>query len=136
MIIIYLLIIGISSIPLFVTIKRILKYKTVAKTGITTKAQLIEKELRPFFRGRQIIKLQLQYNHPAIDEPIISEATTANNNFNVGDFVNIAFEKNKSKIYIIGDEKGYYPMLGFAIVMFLFSCFAVYMIRDMIINGY
>ncbi len=136
MIIIYIIIVSISSFPLFITIKRILKYKTVAQSGITVKAQIIEKELRPFFRGRQIVKLQLQYKHPEFAEPITSEATTANNNFNVGDFVEISFIKNKPKIFIIGDEKGYYPMLGFAIVMFLFSCFAVYMIRGMVINGY
>ena len=136
MIIVYLIIVGISCIPLFITTKRILKYKTVAQSGITVKAQIIEKELRPIFRGRQIVRLQLQYKHPEFDEPITSEATTSNNKFNVGEFIDVAFEKNNRKIYIKGDEKGYYPSLGFAIIMFLFSCFAVYMISDMVINGY
>lgn len=136
MIIIYLIIVAISSFPLLITIKRIKKYKTVANSGITAKAQIIKKELKPIFRGRPIVELQLQYKHPQFDEPITSEATTANNSYKVGDFVAIAFEKNKPKIFIIGDEKGYYPMLGFAIIMLLFSCFAVYMIRDMVINGY
>jgi len=136
MIFIYCGILLMAVFPMLITIKRIMKYKAIAKSGNTINAQIIKKELVPFFRGRQIIKLHFQYKHPAIEELITGEATTANNQFNVGDSVKIAIEKNKSKIYIIGDEKGYYPSLGFTIVLFLFACFAVYMIRDMVLNGY
>lgn len=122
--------------PIFITVKRIMRYKTIAKNGITIKAQIVNKQLVPFFRGRQVVKLHLRYKHINFDDPIISEATTADNNYNIGDFLDISYQKTKSKIFIKGDEKGYYPILGFAVVLFLFACFAVYMIRDMEINGY
>ncbi len=133
---IYAVILLMACFPLLITVRRIMKYRTMAKNGITAKAQIVKNELVPFFRGRQVVKLHLYYKHIDFDEPITSEATTANNNYNTGDFVEIAYEKNNPKVYIIGDEKGYYPALGFAIILCLFSFFAVYMIRDMVLNGY
>lgn len=63
MIIIYLIIVAISSFPLLITIKRIKKYKTVDKAGIPVKAQIIEKELKPFFKGRQIVNFNIIIPH-------------------------------------------------------------------------
>ncbi|PKA84454.1 hypothetical protein ATE92_2644 [Ulvibacter sp. MAR_2010_11] len=136
MILIYIVILLLASLPTFITLFRINKYRSIRRNGINTKARITQISMQNFFRGQHLLKLSLEYKDYKSGLLVYGEAISANSKHQVGDLVDIAYKPNTSKIYIKGEEKNYRPMLVFAIILLIFMVFAVYKIDEMVINGY
>ncbi len=136
MFIYYILLIGLGSFPLFITLKRMNTYRKAKKRGVFTRATITHIHSARFARGLPFDQLTLTYYDLGTASSTTAKAVTVYNKYKVGDQVGIARGTAKGQIIIPDDIKGYRPILWFSIVFLLFIVFAVVKIEEMVEAGY
>ncbi len=136
MVIFYIALVLLGSFPLLITLKRIHKYRVARMRGISSVATVTHIRTQRFVRGLPYDRLTLTYHSLETGRFSSGQAGTVYNKYKIGDRVTIAYEPNTGKVIIPEDIRGFYPMLGFSIVLLLFIIFAIFEISEMVETGY
>lgn len=128
MIFIYILIIGLPAFLIFLVLKKMNKANNIKKHGITTDAFILNIVTQRM--GKTTVDvLTLEYKdaagrlHPA-------KATIQVGKYRVGQRIPIKFLPQNPAQYAFDDVSGYWFVLIFCILLFLFAIFAVYKINE------
>lgn len=136
MVILYAALLLLGSFPLLITLKRIRKYRIARKRRTNTVATVTHIRTHRHVRSLPYDLLTLTYHNLETGRSSSGQTATRHDKYKIGDRVNIAFETKSAKVIIPEDVAGFYPMLGFAIVLLLFVIFAIFKIREMVESGY
>lgn len=136
MILLYLLLILLGSFPLVITLLRIRKYRSLQKNGPKVLATVTQLSTHRSLKGLLHDLLTLAYLHPKSGLTTTGHTQTVYNKYKIGDQVSIVVEPNKTKVIIPGDVRGFYPALGFSILVFLFMVFATFKVKELFEMGY
>ncbi len=131
----YLFLIVLGSLPMLATLKRIVRYRAVKKTGINTIGTITTIHTKGAYKGGSYDRLTISYLNRATGQPEVGQTTTVSRKYRVGDRIPIAYEHDKPDIIIPMDVAAFGPMLGFSILLFVFVLFATYKIREMVEVG-
>jgi len=133
MIFVYILIIGLPAFLIFLTIKKMKKANYIKQYGITTDAYILHIVTRSFNKNRMDI-LTLEYKdtagrlHPA-------KASIQVGKYRVGQRIPIKYNPQNPAHYAFDNVSGYWFILIFCILLFLFMIFASYKINEMVQAG-
>ncbi len=131
MLLLYILLIVLAAFPLCLTIWRMTNQKKIKKNGIYTDAFITDIKRIRMPKGGSVDMLHLQYKDRATGQPYRAKATVAPMKYRVGDTMTIAYLPNNPAKYAIDTKGGYWFVLIFCIILFLFVIFAVYKINGM-----
>jgi hypothetical protein len=128
MIFVYIIIIGLPALLIFFILKKMKKVNNIKKQGITTDAFITHISTRRM--GKTTVDvLTLEYKdaagrrHPA-------KATIQVGKYRMGQRIPIKYLPQNSAQYGFDDVSGYWFILIFCILLFLFALFAVYKINE------
>lgn len=128
MIFIYILITGLPAFLIFLVVKKMMKADAIKKNGITTDAYILNIETRRMGKTTADV-LTLEYKdaagrrHPA-------RATLQVGKYRAGQRIPIKYLPHNPAQYGFDDVSGYWFILIFCILLFLFTLFAVYKINE------
>jgi hypothetical protein len=127
---IYIFMIALAAVPLTITIYRMRKAGNIKKHGVHVDA--IVKDKRAVRIGKSPIDmLTLEYKDRATGRPYYGKASTGQGKFKIGDRMPVAYLPDDPAKYAVL-KTGYWPVLVFCIILFLFVIFAVYKIDEMV----
>ena len=136
MTLLYLVLFLLGSFPLLITLKRIQRYQAARKRGVYTKATVTDIRTHRHARSLPHDLLTLTYHSLETGRSSTGQTATRYNKYKVGDRVNITRDPKSGKVIIPEDVAGFYPMLGFSLVLVLCIIFAIFKIREMVVVGY
>lgn len=134
MIFVFILIIGLPALLIFFVVKKMKKANNIKKNGITTDAFILKIVTRRYNKT-SMDELTLEYKdaagrvHPA-------KATIQVGKYRVGQRIPIKYLPQNPAQYAFGNVSGYWVILIFCILLFLFAVFASYKIYQAVQRGY
>lgn len=100
----------------------------IRNNGVSTEAVVVGFKSLP----RRVVNLQLEYKAGPKMELFKGKATATYGQYNIGDKLPIFYlPENPSKM-TVDNKTGYYPLLIFTILIFLFIVFATFKIEEMV----
>ena len=135
MIIIYILLIIIAALPLWITIRYIIKEKRIRKYGISTLGVVTKIHTTRMYRGPTTDRVHIEYGSIISGHFHKSSITAKHKRFKYGETVPVKYLPEEPSKIVVEARPGYLPMLIFSILIFLFVIFAVYKIDEMIKTG-
>ncbi len=135
MIIIYVLLLILAALPLWKTFRYIQKEKRIRQHGINASGVVTHIHTTAMRRGPTVDQVQIEYASNIHGHFHKSSITATHKKFKHGESVPVKYlPEDPSKILVDGGQ-GYWPMLIFSILIFLFVIFAVYKIDEMVKTG-
>ncbi len=135
MIIIYILLLMLAALPLWKTFRYILKEKRIKQHGISASGIVTHIHTTAMRRGPTVDQVHIEYGSIIHGHFHKSSITAKHKKFRHGESVPVKYlPEEPSKILVAGGQ-GYWPMLIFSILIFLFVIFAVYKIDEMVKTG-
>jgi hypothetical protein len=136
MIVISIVLILLASFPLLITLKRIRRYRLARHRGGNTVATVTHIRTHRYVRGLPYDRLTLVYHNLETGKSSTGQVSTVHDKYKPGDRVTIAYQTSTGDVIIPDDVAGFYPILGFGIVLLLFVLFAVYKLSEMLETGF
>lgn len=87
-------------------------------------------------KGGSIDKLTLEYKDRRDNRPYYAKATVVTGQKQIGDRMTVIYLPNKPEKYAIDTKGGYWFILVFCIILFVFIIFAVWKIDGMVRKGH
>ena len=135
MLIIYILLLLLAAFPLWKTVRYIIKEKRIRQHGIKTLGLVTHIHTTAMRRGPTVDQVHIEFASIIHGHFHKSSITAKHKKFKQGETVPVMYlPEEPSKIVVYGKE-GHWPMLIFAILIFLFVIFAIYKIDDMVKSG-
>lgn len=134
MIILYIVIILIGAFPLFKTIRYILLEEKIRKTGISTMGVVIHVHTTRYPKGPAIDRVHTRYSSNITGHYHEANFTATYNKYRVGQSIPVKYLPQSPDKIVVAEKRGYWPMLIFTVLLFLFVVFAVYKINEMMRN--
>jgi Protein of unknown function (DUF3592) len=131
----YIGLILLAAFPLVLTIWRMKKNAAIKKKGIHVNAVVTNIKTVRTSRGGSFDLLTLEYKERATGRPFYGKATVSPNRYKRGAPFPVAYLPDKPASYAVDSTKGYWAILIFCILLFLFVLFAIYKINEMMPEG-
>ncbi len=131
MIWIYIFLPLLGAFPLVLTARRMWVAGKIKKEGVYTNGIIhhIDKFRMP--RGGSFDILRIEYKDRATGMAYKAKATVSPGKYRLGDPLEVIYLPKQPAKYAIDSKGGNMGMLIFCIIIFLFVCFAVYKIQEM-----
>jgi hypothetical protein len=126
----YLFLIALASLPMLATLKRIVRYRAIQKSGITTMGTVTGIHTGGAYKGGSYDKLTVSYLNQTTGQPEVGQTSAVSRKYRVGDRIPVAYKDDNPTSLIPMDRAGFGSMLVFSIVLFLFVVFSIYKIRE------
>lgn len=129
---IYIGLIILAAFPLLLIIWRMRWAAKIKKSGIYTDS--VVTHIRKFRvpRSSTMDILTLEYKDRATGRTYKGKASTAHGKYRTGDIMPVVYLPEKPSKYAVAIKTGYWAVLIFCIILFLFVLFAVYKINEMV----
>ena len=131
MLLLYILLIVLAAFPLCLTIWRMNNSKKIKKHGIYTDAVVKDIRRLRMPKGGSVDILIMEYKDRSSGLPYKAKATVSPMKYKIGETMTVAYLPNQPSKYAIDTKGGYWFILIFCIILFLFVIFAVYKINEM-----
>ncbi len=132
MVIIYVLLIIIGAIPLLKTILFIILEERIRKEGISTSGVVTRIHTTRYQRGAATDRVFAQYSSNITGQFHEAFFTALHGKYRVGQNIPVKYLPEKPEKIIVAEKRGYWAMLIFSVLIFLFIIFAVFKIGEMI----
>jgi|GEM_PF-1649248 len=133
MIFAYIFIIGLPAFGIFYIIKKMIKARAVQKNGVKAGAVITHIRTQRFGKGSMDI-LTLEYSDTA-GKRYPAKATVTVGEYRIGEFMALSYLPQDPSTYSFDKGQGYWGILIFFILLFLFSIFATYKIDELVQAG-
>ncbi|WP_341837910.1 DUF3592 domain-containing protein [Chitinophaga pollutisoli] len=132
MIILYLLIIIISAIPLWITIRYVWLEERIRRHGNATTGTVTYVQTNRYPRGPATDRVYVRYDSRISGQYHTAFFVSKHGKYRSGQAVPVKYLHEKPDKIVVEKERGYWIMLVFTILLMLFVFFAVYKIDEMI----
>ncbi len=129
---IILIIIGV--LPLLITIRYVLLEEKIRKSGISTTGIVTSIKTTRMSKGPTSDRVHTRYNSIFAGHYHEASFVTAHRKYRVGQSIPVKYLSEKPDKIVVADKRGYWPMLIFSILLFVFVVFAAYKIYGMLLN--
>ena len=133
MIFVYVFIIGLPGFFIFYIIKKMMKARSVQQNGVTTDAFITNVHTHRFHKGSMDI-LTLEYTDAA-GRRYPAKATVTVGKYRAGQSIPVSYLPRDPGNYSFDKGQGYWGVLIFFILLFLFTIFASYKIDELVKAG-
>lgn len=135
MIILYIIIILIGTIPLWKTVRYMILEEKIRKEGISTTGIVAHIHTTRYQRGPATDRVHVRYNSVIHGQYHTANFVASHNKYRTGQSIPVKYLPEKPDKIIVAKTRGYWLMLIFSIVLLLFVFFAVYKIDQMAGTG-
>jgi len=135
MIILYILIILIGTIPLWKTIRFIQLEEKIRKEGISTYGTVTHIHTTRYQRGPATDRVHTRYSSILPGQYYEANFVAKHNQYRIGQSIPVKYLPGKTDKIIVSPKRGYWLMLIFSTLLLLFVFFAVYKIDEMVKAG-
>ena len=135
MIILYMLLIMLAAFPLWKTVRYIIKEKRIRQQGIKAFGVVTHIHTTAMRRGPTVDQVHIEYASIIHGHFHKSSITAKHKKFKHGESVPLMYLPEEPSKIVVDGGQGYWPMLIFSILIFLFVIFAVYKIDEMVKKG-
>ncbi|MGX5820254.1 hypothetical protein ACWKWU_18815 [Chitinophaga lutea] len=128
-IVFFVLLVALAAVPLTVTFVRWRRLQHIRSRGVRTSGFVVEVHTVPVKRGRPIDSLHVEFegNYARVHAPV--------GKYKAGDKVRVYYLPEEPYNIVIEGGLGYGTLLVFFLLLFLFVCFAVYKLEEMVRLG-
>jgi hypothetical protein len=134
MIWLYIFLIAIAAFPLALTIRRMRRAAFIKKNGVHVNATV--RQIKTMRMNKTTMDLlTLEYKERATGRSYNAKATVLSGKNKIGDSLPVAYLRDQPAKYAMDVTSGYWFVLIFCILLFLFVIFAVYKIDGMVRTG-
>lgn len=135
MLIIYILLLTVAAFPLWKTVRYILKEKRIRQYGINTLGVVTHIHTTAMRRGPTVDQVHIEFASIIHGHFHKSSITAKYKKFKQGERVPVKYLPEEPSKIVVDGKEGYWPMLLFSMLIFLFVIFAIYKIDDMVKSG-
>ncbi len=135
MIILYILLIMLSAFPLWKTVRYIIKEKRIKQHGINASGVVTHIHTTAMRRGPTVDQVHIEYGSIIQGHFHKSSITAKHKKYKHGETVPVMYLPDEPSKIVVDGRQGYWQMLIFSILIFLFVIFAVYKIDEMVNKG-
>lgn len=132
MILLYILLILIGSIPLWKTIRFILLEEKIRREGISTTGIVTDIRTKKFHKGPTTCRIHIRYNSNIPGQYHEASFVTSPHKYKREQSISLKYLPEKPDKIIVAAKRGYWSMLVFSMLIVLFVLFAVYKIDGML----
>lgn len=129
---IYILLLLAASIPLWKTIGFIILEEKIRKSGIVTNGMVIDIHTTRYHRGPVTDRVQVRYNSNIAGQYHEASFVAKHRQYKRGQTIPVQYLPEKPGKIIVSPKRGYWIMLIFSILLFLFCVYAVFGINEML----
>lgn len=136
MIILYIIMILLGTILLWKTIQFVLLEEKIRNEGMATTGVVTHIHTTRRFRGPTTDRVTVLYKSNIPGQSHNAQFVTNHSKYRRGQSIPVKYLPEKPDKIIVAPKRGYWGMLIFSILIFLFVLFAVYKIDEMLkVNG-
>ncbi len=135
MIIIYIFLIMLAAFPLWKTVRYILKENRIKQHGITASGVVTHIHATAMRRGATVDQVEIEYASNIHGHFHKESITAKHKKYRHGETVPVKYLPEEPSKVVVDGGQGYWPMLIFSILIFLFVIFAAYKIDEMVKKG-
>ena len=126
------IIVIIGAFPLFKTILYIRLEEKIRKSGISTTGIVTAIHTTRNYKGPTTDRVHTRYNSNISGQYHEANFVTAHKKYRVGQSVPVKYLPEKPGKIVVAEKRGYWPMLIFSMLLFVFIVFAGYKIYEML----
>lgn len=131
MILVYIIIVGIPAVLIWYFIRKIIRCRAIAREGVTTNGTV--SGVIKYQSHRAVLeKVLLEYVDVASGLRYSATTTAVIGTYKPGDLIPVTYLGEKPQAYSFDKGQGYWGLLIFSIVLFLFMIFASFKINEMV----
>ena len=135
MIIFYILLIMLAAFPLWKTVRYIIKEKRIRQHGINARGVVTHIHTTAMRHGPTVDQVHIEYASIIHGQFHKTSITAKYKKYKHGETVPVMYLPQEPSKIVVDGKQGYWQMLIFSILIFLFVIFAVYKIDEMIKTG-
>lgn len=132
MITLYIIIILLGALPLGRTIGFVLLEEKIRKSGIATSGVVTNIHAVKHYKGPVTDTVHVRYNSIIPGQYHEANFVTKHSRYRVGQTVPVKYIPEQPNKIVVASTRGYWAMLIFTTLLFLFVFFAVYKIDEMV----
>lgn len=132
MIILYIIIILLGGLPFGRTIRFVLLEEKIRKSGIATSGVVTHIHVVRHYKGPVTDTVHVRYNSIIPGQYHEANFVTTQSRYQVGQTVPVKYIPEQPDKIVVASARGYWPMLIFTTLLFLFVFFAVYKMDEMV----
>lgn len=131
MLIVYIIIVGLPAVLIFYCISKIVQCRKISTTGVATNGWVTQVDK---FRSHRAVleKVSLEYADVATGLRYPATTTAGIGTYKQGDLIPVTYLGQEPQKYSFDKGQGYWGLLVFSIVLFLFMIFASFKINELV----
>ena len=126
------IIILIGAFPLWKTIRYVLLEEKIRKSGISTTGIVTAIHTTRYHKGPTTDRVHTRYNSNITGQYHEANFVTAHRKYHVGQSIPVKYLPGKPGKIVVADKRGYWPMLIFSVLLFVFIVYAGFKIYEML----